>query len=71
MDATLELEVTNGKLLAFLESNTRISRRDLVDGDRIQVDARMGKQTLASLTRNGQVEIKAAVAANGRGHSGV
>ncbi|HEV7301920.1 MAG TPA: GTPase HflX [Tepidisphaeraceae bacterium] len=59
VDVTLEADVTNGKLLAFLESNTRISDRQFIDGDgRVQVRTIMGRQTLADLARNGQIDIK-------------
>ena len=59
VDVTLEADVTNGKLLAFLESNTRIHDRQFSDGDgRVQVRTVMGRQTLADLARNGQVDIK-------------
>ncbi len=57
VDVTLEADITNGKLLAFLESNTRIHARDILD-NRIQLQAVMGKQTLANLVRNDQVQIK-------------
>jgi hypothetical protein len=56
---TLEAELTNGKLLSFLESHTRIHDRQFVDG-RVIVKAIMGKRTLADLSRNEQVEVKSA-----------
>jgi predicted GTPase len=77
VDVTLEAELTNGKLLAFLESHTRIHDRafveangdgsgDGVDGDgrgRVRIRAIMGKQTLADLSRNEQVAILSTAAA--------
>jgi GTPase len=59
MDVTLECDVTNGRLLAFLESHTRIQEREFSDG-RATIKAVMGKRTLADLSRNDQVEIKSA-----------
>ncbi len=55
---TLEADVTNGRLLSFLESHTRIHDRVFTDG-RVQLKAVMGKRTLADLSRNEQVEVKA------------
>ena len=57
VDVTLEADVTNGRLIAFIESHTRIHDRQFVDG-RIQLKAIMGKKTLADLSRNDQVEVK-------------
>jgi GTP-binding protein HflX len=57
VDVLLEADVTNGKLLAFIESHTRVTSREFVDG-RVQIQAVMGKKTLADLQRNDQVELK-------------
>ena len=57
VDVTLETDVANGKLLSFIESHTRVHDREFQDG-RVVIRAVMGKQTLADLSRNGQVEIK-------------
>jgi GTP-binding protein HflX len=57
VDVTLEADVANGRLLAFIESHTRIHDRQFVDG-RVQLKAIMGKRTLADLARNEQVEVK-------------
>src|SRR5688572_5242620 len=57
VDVTLEADVTNGRLLSFIESHTRVTGRDIVDG-RMQIRAVMGRQTLADLKRNEQVEVK-------------
>jgi GTP-binding protein HflX len=57
VDVTLEADVTNGKLIAFIETHTRVHDRQFTDG-RVQIKAVMGKQTLADLSRNEQVEVK-------------
>jgi GTP-binding protein HflX len=57
VNVLLEADVTNGRLLAFIESNTRVMGREVVDGSRIQIRAVMGKKTLADLARNDQVEV--------------
>ena len=62
VDVTLETDVANGKLLSFIESHTRVHERDFQDG-RVVIRAVMGKQTLADLSRNEQVEVKTVVAA--------
>ena len=59
VDVTLEADVTNGRLLSFLESHSRIHDRQFTDG-RVQLKAVMGKRTLADLSRNEQVEVKSA-----------
>ncbi|HEX8910855.1 MAG TPA: GTPase HflX [Humisphaera sp.] len=59
VDVTLEADVTNGRLLAYLESHTRIHDRVFTDG-RVTLKAVMGRRTLADLARNSQVEVKAA-----------
>jgi GTPase len=58
VDVTLEADVTNGRLLSFIESHSRIHDRQFTDG-RVQLRAVMGKRTLADLSRNDQVEVKA------------
>src|SRR4051812_39937898 len=57
VNVLLEADVTNGRLLSFIESHTRVDDRQFRDG-RVEIRAIMGKQTLADLARNGQVEIK-------------
>jgi GTP-binding protein HflX len=59
LEVVLEADQTNGKLLAFIESHTRVHDRKYEDG-RVVIRAVMGKQTLADLARNGQVEVKSA-----------
>lgn len=58
VDVTLEADLTNGRLLAYLESHTRIHDRQFNDG-RVTIKAIMGRRTLADLARNDQLEIKA------------
>jgi GTP-binding protein HflX len=58
VDVTLEADVTNGRLIAFIESHTRIHDRQFLDG-RIRLKAIMGKRTLADLSRNDQVAVMA------------
>jgi GTP-binding protein HflX len=57
VEVTLEADTTNGKLLSFIESHTRVQEREFTDG-RVTMTAIMAKSTLAELSRNGQVEIK-------------
>jgi GTP-binding protein HflX len=61
VNVVLEADVTNGRLLAFLESHTRIDERNFID-DRVEIRAMMGKKTLADLAKNDQVEIKSVAA---------
>jgi GTP-binding protein HflX len=58
VDVTLEADVTNGRLISFIESHSRVHDRVFNDG-RVQMKAVMGKRTLADLSRNEQVEVKA------------
>ena len=58
VDVTLEADVTNGRLLSFIEAHSRVHDRQFTDG-RVQIRAVMGKKTLAELASNGQVEVKA------------
>jgi GTP-binding protein HflX len=62
VEVTLEADVTNGRLLAYIEKHARVHGREFVDG-RVLLHATLGKQTLAELSRNEQVEIRRAVAA--------
>ena len=57
VDVTLEAEVTNGRLISYIESHARVHDRQFNDG-RVQLKAVMGKRTLADLSRNEQVEVK-------------
>ncbi len=64
VDVTLEADVGNGRLISFIESHSRVHERTFTDG-RIQLRAVMGKRTLADLSRNDQVEVKAVDAVDG------
>src|SRR5688572_19949858 len=57
VDVTLEADVTNGRLISFIESSTRVHDRQFTDG-RVELKAVMGKRTLVDLSRNDQVEVK-------------
>jgi GTP-binding protein HflX len=63
VDVTLETDVANGKLLSFIESHTRVHDREFLDG-RVVIRAVMGKQTLADLARNEQVDVRTVQAAS-------
>jgi GTP-binding protein HflX len=65
VDVTLEAELTNGRLISFIESHSRVHDRQFTDG-RVTFKAVMGKRTLADLSRNQQVEIKEVAPLNGR-----
>lgn len=60
LTAVLECDVTNGKLIAFIEKQTRVQEREFVDDDRVQFTTILGKHTLADLQQNDQVEVKSA-----------
>jgi 50S ribosomal subunit-associated GTPase HflX len=61
LEVVLECDVTNGKLLSFIEKHSRVQERDFVDeGDRVRIVTVVGKQTLADLQGNDQLEIKSA-----------
>lgn len=61
VEVTLDADTTNGRLLAFLESNSNIHERTYHDSDngngKVRIRALMSKQTLADLALNDQVEI--------------
>jgi hypothetical protein len=57
VDVTLEADVTNGKLISFIESHTRVHDRQVLDG-KMLLKTVMGKRTLADLSNNEQVEVK-------------
>ena len=57
VNVTLEADVANGKLLSYIESHARVQEREFTDG-RVVIRAVMGKQMLADLSRNEQVEVK-------------
>jgi GTP-binding protein HflX len=57
VEVTLEAAITNGKLISFIERHAEVKTRDFLDG-RITMTAIMGKQTLADLEKNDQVDVK-------------
>jgi GTPase len=57
VEVTLEAATSNGRLISFIERHSKVSERDFLDG-RVRLTAVMGRQTLADLSRNEQVEIK-------------
>jgi GTP-binding protein HflX len=56
VDATIECDLTNGRLISFIESHTRVHDRQFTDG-RVRFCAVMGRQTLTDLSRNAQVDV--------------
>ncbi len=60
VEVTLEADVSNGRLISFIESHTRVQERDFMDG-RVTFRAVMAKKTLADLSRNDSVDVKAVV----------
>ncbi len=56
VDVTLEADVTNGRLISFIESHARVHAREILDG-KLRLKAIMGKNTLADLSRNDQVAL--------------
>ncbi|MGA2499579.1 MAG: GTPase HflX [Tepidisphaeraceae bacterium] len=63
-EVTLAVALANGRLLSFLETHTRIQDREYSE-ERVTLRAIMGKQTLADLSRNEQVEIVSVASAAG------
>jgi GTP-binding protein HflX len=62
VEVTMEADVSNGRLLSYLESHTRVQDRQFTDG-RVTLRAVMGKKTLTDLSRNEQLEIKSVTGA--------
>jgi GTP-binding protein HflX len=58
VDVTMEAEVTNGRLLSFIESHTRVLEREFVDDGKVRLVATVGKKTLDDLRRNEQLTIQ-------------
>jgi GTPase len=58
VDVTLEADVTNGRLISFIESHTRVQDREVLDG-KMRIRTVMGRRTLADLSGNNQVMVKA------------
>lgn len=59
VEAILEADLANGRLLSFIESHARIQERHFNDS-RVILKVLIGQRTLADLGRNAQVEIKQA-----------
>ena len=58
VNAVLELDTSNGKLLAFIEANCQVRDREFADGKTI-IHATMGKRVFSDLSGNEQVKVKA------------
>jgi GTP-binding protein HflX len=56
VDAVLEADSANGKLLAFIESHCQVRGREFVDGKTI-IHATMSKRVFSDLSRNEQVKV--------------
>lgn len=59
LQVTLEADVTDGKLISYIEHHAQVEDRQFEDGQ-IVMKAIMGKQTLADLSRHPRVQIKKA-----------
>jgi GTP-binding protein HflX len=60
VDVTLSCDVTDGRLISFIEANTRINDRRFVEDDaRVEFDVTVGKRTLKDLQRNEAIRIRA------------
>ncbi len=57
VQVTLACSVTDGKLISFIEANTRIHDRRIVE-DQIEFDVTVGKQMLKDLQRNEAIIIR-------------
>jgi len=57
VDVTLEVSVTNGRVISYLESHTRVNHREFVDSV-ARFQTIMGRQTLAELVRHEGVDVK-------------
>jgi GTPase len=59
VDVTLACDITDGRLISFIEANTRINdRRVLESQDRMEFDVTVGKRMLSDLKRNEAILIK-------------
>ncbi|MBV8779945.1 MAG: GTPase HflX [Phycisphaerae bacterium] len=56
VEATLECDVTNGRLISFIESNTQVMEREFSD-DHVRFTAVVGRETLDELQRNVEVTV--------------
>lgn len=55
-EVTLVCDVTDGKLIAFVEGHARVLAKRY-EGDRVELDVRVGKKVLGELRANERVEI--------------
>ena len=58
VEVTLACDVTDGRLISFIEANTRISDRRFIDDNRVEFDVTVGKRMLRDLQRNEAIFIK-------------
>jgi GTP-binding protein HflX len=58
VEATLELDVTDGKMLAMVETQTRVQERTF-DGDKVRLNVIAGRQVLAELAARGVNDLSA------------
>jgi GTP-binding protein HflX len=56
VDAVLEADTSNGKLLAFIEANCQVKDREFADGKTI-IHATMSKRVFSDLSGNEQVKV--------------
>jgi GTP-binding protein HflX len=57
VEAILELDVTDGKMLALVESQTRVQDRQF-EGDRVRLTVTAGRNVLADLAAHGLADIR-------------
>lgn len=60
VDARLECDVTNGKLINFIRTHTRV-REEIITDNRMAFEVTVGKQLLKQLRENDQVTVEDAV----------
>jgi GTPase len=57
VEAVLEADAGNGRLISFIERKTQVQEREFLDG-RVRMKVIVGRQTLEDLQRNEQVRIE-------------
>ncbi len=70
VEVTLRADVTDGRLLAFLESHSRVQERQIVEGQ-VEMTTVMGRRTLLDVKRNEAVQILAVKSAAESAASGI
>jgi GTPase len=60
VEAILEIDTADGKVLTYIESHAKVLSRDFTDGH-VSLRALIGKRVLADLRGNPQVEVKSVV----------